>query len=388
MKKRLLCLLLLTSLACSLCACAGKDPHEAPAVPAAADLATAARTSACRMAETENGYYMEQGQMLYYADKADLSNWVLLCNAPDCDHRGSACPASINRDWFRILGSRIYSLRNTIELDKQAKAALAIYSTALDGTDLRMEYPLEQFPSDAGYGLEDAMTADALYLSGLVMEKNGLFRTMLLRLNEDGVHTIYEADASDLFVPTFFSGAKFECIQGDFCARSLLLSGNEEFNQHMYRFTGDQYAEIPHICDYDISGAYLSGNTLYRFEPGNGYYRTDLTSNKSKKWMDAEFSESRAYILAPDFLIETTSFYQSSAATPEMRIWCSGSWQDVSFEGITLPADSSISLLARTTAHVFFTAWDRETYGTMLYCIALEHDSLRAEYCTTFAVNT
>ena len=39
-----------------------------------------------KWAETDLGYYFMYDFNLFYADKEDLSNWVPLCNQPDCKH--------------------------------------------------------------------------------------------------------------------------------------------------------------------------------------------------------------------------------------------------------------------------------------------------------------
>lgn len=136
-------LLLLSVLLFSFCAC-GKT--RVPEQRVQIDLETCAITSNGQMAETESGYYAQFRGKLYYADESDLTNWVQVCNEPDCRHWDESCPAKMMPYGFWIQDNRIYSVRQTVTIEEIPTAGDAIYSMAPDGTDLRLEYPLEAIP--------------------------------------------------------------------------------------------------------------------------------------------------------------------------------------------------------------------------------------------------
>lgn len=64
------------------------------------DCGRANETSGNILWEVEQGYYLEYGYMLYYADKSDLSQWIPVCTKADCEHDKSshavsACDANV-----------------------------------------------------------------------------------------------------------------------------------------------------------------------------------------------------------------------------------------------------------------------------------------------------
>lgn len=65
-------------------------------------------TMANAMAETENGYYFVYYGYIYYADKDNLSKWVLLCNKPACAHYDNPyCNAATDGGWVLIKDNRL-----------------------------------------------------------------------------------------------------------------------------------------------------------------------------------------------------------------------------------------------------------------------------------------
>ena len=66
-------------------------------------------TSKDATVETENGYYMFIGStFLQYADKNNLSNWLPVCNKPNCLHQDQACNAYTASLAIVIKDNRIY----------------------------------------------------------------------------------------------------------------------------------------------------------------------------------------------------------------------------------------------------------------------------------------
>ena len=79
-------------------------------------------TSFESMAETRLGYYMPGVSSLLYADKVNLSNWVPVCNKPNCSHtsmlmwsRGqTVCNSEIQSNHFFVRDLRHHLLRYRI----------------------------------------------------------------------------------------------------------------------------------------------------------------------------------------------------------------------------------------------------------------------------------
>lgn len=180
-------------MALSLCAC-GRQDKPITLDPIGRDVCE--KTSFFQMAETETGYYLNFDGELSYADKSDLTNWVQVCNEPDCLHRGDECPANIYPGGFWFRDGRIYSIRDPSCIDKNSTTVGAICSTALDGTDLRLEYPLEMLE---GGGLNYYATPepDRMYLSVCKLETDGTFTYRLGRLDENGMDILLEESLTD-----------------------------------------------------------------------------------------------------------------------------------------------------------------------------------------------
>ena len=50
------------------------------------DSGRAAYTGGYFAAETANGFFLEYMAKLYYADKSNPDNWVVVCAEPECEH--------------------------------------------------------------------------------------------------------------------------------------------------------------------------------------------------------------------------------------------------------------------------------------------------------------
>ena len=105
MKRFVVMVMVLMLLLCS--SCSGEKPLSEHQF----DLST---TSQGTMIEVENGYYLVgsnpqyRGSQVYYADKVDLTNWVILCNKPNCDHY-SNCNADVGFcDIIQLSNNKIY----------------------------------------------------------------------------------------------------------------------------------------------------------------------------------------------------------------------------------------------------------------------------------------
>ena len=139
-------------------------------------------TSGYTMAETKDGYYLMQQNVLYYADKKDLSTWLPVCNKPACSHGYNEIGCNARMSWFLIKNGRIYfpdHVGSYPQLNSTNRSGYAIYSRALDGTDVKLEYFNEEMLSSAQGGGE-----------GYVIFTAEHFVNYVARINADGSCTM------------------------------------------------------------------------------------------------------------------------------------------------------------------------------------------------------
>lgn len=358
-------------------------PGGIPAMPVVNNLETAAETSQYTMAETENGFYLEMDAQLLYADKSDLSNWVVVCNQPDCGHTGMEedCAANLwDSPGFRLLDGRIYYLRSPANRADRSKVKYALASIAPDGTNLQEERLITEIPVGGASEATWLWTKEGLYHSRSGMGKDGNFENVIVRLTGDSGVAVYRETSMDWRYTGLHAA-----VRGDVAVYSELLSGYEESNKRVYRFLEDGYEEIPEIARYSLSGAYLNGNDLYRFQPGDGYYFTDLSTGESVKWMDAQLEESDAFIFGTNFVMETN--FQKADPT-EMRLYDGQRWR-----AVTLPEDfgegekvyyGRSPVLTSRYLFIFTSRYDPGFYGDKMYAIDLTAENLTAVLCATF----
>lgn len=144
--------------------------------------------------------------------------------------------------------------------------------------------------------------------------------------------------------------------------------------------------EIPSLADigaYERLGAYLSGDTLYRFVTNDGYYRTDLTTGESARIRDAQLTDSYAFHMTEKYIVETNLFYGFDPETPEIRIWDGTGWHSASLPDNIWPGkEAYFSPFAISTEHLFITIGEGMT--TRLYCIRLTDETYTLTPCGEF----
>lgn len=388
MFKQLLCALLALVLALCLFGCG-----EAPLEPAALEIGmdVCAESSRYKMAETEQGYYLTVCESrLYYADKSDLSNWVVVCTNPVCNHTATTCSSMIHS--FYIDNDRIYSIQIPASLasllpedDTVGEFYHAVFSMALDGTDLRQEYKIEGSDLDKGGFSYVTLYGKKAFGAYALMQNDGTFQAQIVAADKNGTTCLYSQDGLETMLPggdIMFPLNLTKEIRGDICVRSCLLDGTDDYANRPYRLTEDGFEAMEGVTADDLMGAYLKGDQVYRFIANDGYYLMDLSTGESKKWMDAQLADSEAYHLTDQFILESTAY--GSVEKPELRFYDGAQWH-----AISLPADTSMfsgevyyAPLALTTEHLFLHASgiQGDKHGDLLFCVPLS-GSYAMEYC-------
>ncbi len=362
-----------------------------PDSPVVRDLGSAERTSECEVAETENGFYLQFQNILYYADKSDLTNWVPVCNEPDCEHDLDSCTAhNLLSSSFWLRDGRIYSVRDLQEIEPNSAANFGICSSAADGTDFRVDLPMaDMIPSDLACSYSHTATPDAMYQGYSTMDNDGNFRLAVDRLDRNGRTNLLEeigsgGDPESVIDVHLISGYGQRKIYGDLTAYCSLLAPPDEIFEHLYRIMPDGFEEIEGIDalePHEFHGAKLDGDVLYYFVPGDGYYYMQLSTGKSTRWMDAQLPDSRAFQLGTDCILELNFYYQSTCTdAPQLRLFDGSKWHNIAVPAERLPSTRLGSgPLALCSDCLFFTVLYKETDPETSEVVALAEDLYRID---------
>ncbi len=312
------------------------------------DLSTAGWTSWNRIIETEAGYYSTCGSMLRYADKSDLSNWVVVCNKPDCSHEyGTDCPA--NHCVF-LEGDRLYFAddANPMEL------GWALYSMALDSSDLRMEFLIAGAEQTSGCSITQQTAGNMLCLGFAALQNDGSVTIRVIRVTSAGSEIMLEAEAEDYTcqVVTFFDYYATDAVM----VESLVYPGSEGKEYHNCRMTETEWEDVSRADQYGDENGFLFGDYLYRYVPNDGYYVTQLSTNASKWQMDAQLKDAVAYRLTDQWTLETNLDRDAPPETPEIRVFNGSEWKSV--EVSKENATASCYPVALSTEHLFVRFYD------------------------------
>jgi len=336
-------------------------------------------TSKNTLAETETGYYMVYFGYLYYASKADLTNWLKVCNKPDCAHRENdnchaylVTPAVIikdNRIYFQT-NARMYPHLNPYQNNQQM-----LVSMAPDGTDKQFVYAVEE-ASFTGAGMCTSFLSDSNWLHYVeYLDTSGnlvrtLYQTTVSGTKKIPISTQTDADA---YIKRFANGEE---------AYYSNVLGAAEYG--CYRFVAGEVVETE-CTGLNVQGAYLFGNTLRTFRPGDGYYDIDLTTREEVFLAPAQLQDSKADIALPNCIIESTLYNGEDwmADKPhEMRLFDGQKWREVSLPEELANRENGCSNLTVSVCSdsILFHFWG-ENSTRVLYRIPLAENELKAELC-------
>lgn len=337
--KRSLAVLLAAVLTLPLFGCR-KAPEVETTPPSYAPVTVelCAQSSNYSMAQAENGYYLLMNGILYYADKAQLDHWVPVCDNPACNHVNTRCSADVSNA-FILKDDRIYTLRDVYTGD----GGVEICSMALDGTDLRQEFVVEESKAP---GVQSSCASfivnGKIYGAYTAMRTDGTFFNQIVRSDmENGDSTILYSGSTEDFppAPTLMPAWFFDGIGGEDLFFSTLLA-EDNVMERRFRFTDEGYEEVPELSEYPneaLFGSWMKGNTLDHFVPGEGYVRTDLKTGKSKTLQPSQVPEGSGRWLSEQYLVECNFLGQETPENPQLMFFDGIQWHPV-----TLPEDLAI----------------------------------------------
>ncbi len=360
---------------------------QVPEAPVAFDWQTPVLTSWGRLWETETGYYYATtGTHIVYADRSDLHNWVVVCNKPDCKHDQDTCPAKVGS--FYLKDGRIYSMRPTAPITRDADTAYAVYSVSADGSDdFRLEYPLKRMPVSQGGVTLVTWRPDALYVAMSVMGTDGTYENSLTRIDEDGEKLLNATQTQDSpVIDRMF--AVLETGNGDLVVQSSILAETETLPDWGYVVTKDGFEKLPNVEKYKSSQGCFKDGKLYHFVPNDGYYCTDLPTDQSVKWMEPQLKDSRAVVYGTNCIVEYTIRQSRNdpelQGNPQMRYYNGTEWKEVALpDSIWVENTLGHSCWAVTSTHLFISVLNREgdELVDVIYMVDLTQDELKAVRC-------
>lgn len=282
------------------------------------DSGRAAYTGGYFAAETANGFFLEYMAKLYYADKSNPDNWVVVCAEPECEHEvgDGGCGAHL-AGAFLLKDQRIYYISNKgmeVEKGEILPEDLSPYvaSMALDGTDKREEYFMG---TPEGYTRNASGGGTAFLMGGYALEsahylnQSGTYDLWLTAVDEAGGFILF-TDTQEEVTSHCRSWRHMGHIFGDEAFGSLMMdsSFSVAFRLKDRELTSADLSGLP------WTGSYLSGDTLRVFKPGEGYYAVDLTTREEMKLADPQLENSWAYIVQPNCIFESAILGKESMA--------------------------------------------------------------------------
>ncbi len=350
------------------------------------------------IAETELGYYLLCYSYLYYADKSNLSNWVPVCNRPDCKHwKSFDCPAKL-RSTIYVKDDRIFNvdwIDGYLYPSDMSANGLMIASMAADGTDKRGEYAVEEAIKTAKLGTSvwygSVLLPDCwLYLAG-VLDKNGDLVNRMFCVTESGTEEIPLVPDRQQEGVLFFAEGLF----GDDVFGCNLLDEKDVLDENgvaYYRLVEGKPVRVD-VKESEMSGSYLSGNTLRVFRANDGYYDIDLTTREEVLLTPARLENSFAQILLPNCILEHTLYKipgqkvreeGAEGTTHKMEMFDGETWRTVKMpeELVNAKATEYLYVLSATSDGIIVVCQDTaDRYCMSIYRIPLGAEELAMEYC-------
>ena len=226
-----------------------------------------------------------------------------------------------------------------------------------------------------------------------ILQTDGSYRFVIYLVDKDtGPKKIFEthyADDPGLSIDSLGRGLS-SSIRGDLCILSAAFSDNLKKDEVLC-WLRDGEPVLSDISQVSVKGAFLSGEILRCFLPGDGYYDLDLLTGGLTRLADAQLQNSGAIILQPNCIIESTLLIpDNQVETHQMRLFDGKQWHTVTLpEGIESTEAAPLQVGALGSDRVIFyqrsSYKDPEFYNMLrekvtLYQIKLGADGYVLEY--------
>lgn len=360
------------------------------------DSGRANETSGGYVWETETGYYLIWMQILYYADKTDVTTWIPVCSKPDCTHSSFSdekCDALVPMELLLDNGRFYYNTQRSFTPAATSEELWGdiLVSMAPDGTDKKLELyfedveaviPLGDTISDRSILFEDHF----VYCFG-AMDESGLMDTCIYLADSEGVEVLFEGKTEGSNLGAYPSRSLMNVFgdSGFFCE---FVEGN---TNAVYRVENRELVSVD-LYELPREGSYLHGDILRFFRPGDGYYEVDLRTRAETKLSDAQLSNSQAYVILPNCILESTLLgeysldWRENVESNAMKLYNGQEWLDVELPEELIGASDTTVLYFRAVTSDRILLVSKDIARTMrdeesgLYQILLTTDTPTLEY--------
>lgn len=343
------------------------------------------------MAETELGYYWAVGSFLRYADKADLTNWVVVCNQPTCKHSLSwsygdtECNASYIANVLIRSGRIYYTVTDSVPGTKGFGEV--VVSRAPDGTDYRVEYYIEeQLFGDAEGGGVSVLTPTQCLTTASKLQPDGRLWNTVYRTTAAGTEKLSDWISDDPNLMLHFHLSTYG--EEAFAAWHL-----DDTGKTLYRFRDGELEPL----SVEKETGYLSGDTMRYFLTGEGYYDRNVITGERVFLAEPRLKNSTAFLLLPNCIVETNLYYNTLASgngPGAIEIFDGQEWKKVAlppeleestniYTHSYVVTSNDIFFLAQEKPTPIQTVKDKGTYRLMgtVYRIDLTREEWTAELC-------
>ena len=347
-------------------------------------------TGKYRIAETSNGYYflIPSQMQLYYADKSDLHSWIPVCSKPNCVHGAGNiyCDGYVFGNSFLFDDGRIVffdDVSNFKHLYPGNGGGFALFSKSIDGTDMRLEYVIEEGLVQSGGGYSAYLLPDHWVYNMSELQKDGTSVVKAYRRTEEKLELLLEETREEFdrrVVPADVAGdlVHYNGLLGDWDTVQRVEDGK--------LVTVDLGAHIETAC-------YLSGDILRIFRPNDGYYDVNLTTGEEVFVCKAQLENSVVAMPLPNCIIETTLWSKDHpyGESHKLVFFDGQQWHDLTLpEELQVPSDESyLRLCSVGSDRVFFAVYQRvyvdgiPRWVTLMCSISIE-DEPKIEYLASF----
>lgn len=350
-------------------------------------------TSFYTMAETENGIYMldEGFQKLFFADKTDLTNWVMVCNQPECEHWQSVnCNATMHSRSFFIRGERIFyeQLTGSYDLYQSKAMGKIIASMAQDGTDRKLEFVLEDALLSTAGTSHTLLTPQHWLYSTCSLSMDGSMKTRFFRVTQDGTEEYpIEQSLNNTNTGIYWIGKQYYLYGDAYFDIALLDNDGLPSAAKAYRFNGDEIATLDMALLFkkgQYAGGYVSDDVLRTFRVNEGYYDQRIQTGETVQLAAARLENGGAFMVLPNCVIETTlhpiaTSFHTEGIKHGMEFFDGQTWKTVSLppELVSAGQNDYLSVMTVTSDSIIFRLHKDGDIGKtiQLYGMSIESDT-------------
>lgn len=338
-------------------------------------------TSAGNMAEIESGFFYKENEILYYADKENMNNWIPVCNNPDCLHNSSSCSAQIDYE-IAQKGDKLYYYDNFSK---------AIMEVAIDGSEPKTAFKIALENANLGNSSRGIISQDGFFIYYGYLTQDGMYQRMIARLEDDG--TLYplftenvDSLESQITMPSYIY-----YVRGDFAIiSSLLIEEGDDAQNVLWRVDGDEPERVNLPEEVSILYSYLSEDTFTYYREKEGFFEIDLESGKETLLCENQLEDGRGYILTDEYMIESNRYRYYTPEEAYLKFFNGKEWLDVALPENVKKTDCVFIPASVASDRIFMIQANNGVngYASQLYYFMLNDETPELTFCNTFGTDS